>query len=131
MNAQQVIQYIGLPHEDGATGPYAYDCWGLLRHVQQAYFGIVMPIAPIGDVDACLAMYEDEMASGRWRTVEVPEHGDGVLLRGGRLPHVGTWLDIDGGGILHSLSGSGVIYSNARNTKLLGFARVTYYRLRK
>lgn len=130
MTPLEVLPYIGLPHEDGATGPYAYDCWGLLRHIQQRYFGVEMPDAPIGDEAACLAMYEEEMVSGRWRTVDVPQHGDGALLRGGLLPHVGTWLDIDGGGILHSLSGSGVIFSNPRNIKLLGFPRVTYYRLK-
>jgi cell wall-associated NlpC family hydrolase len=131
MNATEATQYIGLPWKFGENGPDAYDCWGLLRHVMMFHFNTYMPEAPIGDAEGCASMFTENVVSGNWVPIDKPEHGAGVLLRGGRLPHVGIYLDIDGGGILHSLEGWGVIFSRPSSLNGIGFGRASYYRIIK
>lgn len=131
MKAEQALPYIGLPWKAGATGPDAYDCWGLLRHVQLKYFGIILPEIVVGDAATCREMFNEKINNHDWVLVQYPQHGDGVLLRGGNEPHVGIWLDIDGGGILHALEGVGVVFNNPRGLPGMGFGRATYYHFNK
>lgn len=130
MTPADVNEYIGLPWESGACGPDAYNCWGLLKVVQEVHFGVSMPYLVMGDEVGIRAAYSDKMRSGEWQIVAEPSHGDGVLLRAGTHPHVGVWLDIDGGGVLHSLEGSGVIFTLRSNLNALGFGSSQYYKLR-
>lgn len=131
MISEQVIPYIGLPHKPGAKGPDAYDCWNLYVHLQETYFGKELPDAPIGDEDACFAIFKEKCQSGEWLQVSAPEHGDCALMRGGRWPHVGTYLGIDGGGILHAMEGQGIIWTRLPYLSSMGFGRTVYYRVIK
>lgn len=131
MNAEQAFAYIGKPHKPGAEGPDAYDCWHLMRHIKKEYFGVEMPIAPIGDEAACLELFKAKTDSGDWVNITMPEHGDCALLRGGMWPHVGIYLAIDGGGVLHALEGHGVVWTRMSRLRALGFGRTTFYRVFK
>lgn len=129
MTEDQVIEYLGLPHKPGAAGPEAFDCWNLLRHLQAKHFDVMMPDAPIGDEAACLELFKEKAESGQWTSVAIPKHGDCALLRGGRWPHVGVFLDFDGGGVLHAMEGRGIIWTRVAHLRSLGFGRVVYYRV--
>lgn len=129
MNSHDVNSLLDLPYEDGAFGPDSFNCWGLLYYVQINYFRTNMPVAPIGDGDACRAMFEGQLKGGAWTELGAPEHGCGALLRGGETPHVGIYLDLDGGGILHSMIGAGVIWTPLGRLRALNFGRTKYYRL--
>lgn len=129
MTADQARKYIGLPWVAGGRGPEAYDCWGLLKHCRDTYFDVGLPDAPIGDEAACRQLFATKSERGDWTPVAIPEHGDPALLRGGRSPHVGIYLDIDGGGILHSLEGHGIIFTYVARLRSLGFGRTTFYRV--
>lgn len=131
MNADQVNVYIGMDYEAGSFGPTTFNCWGLLHHIQNTYFGVNLPIAPIGDAVACLDLFESGVHGGLWSKLEQPEHGAGALLRGGNSPHVGIYLDIDGGGILHALENVGVIFTPVWQLRKMQFGRTTYYRFNK
>lgn len=118
------VDYVGRPYEPGAQGPDAFDCWGLFRWVQRAHFGRDVPLivaADHEDGDALAALFLQHAESGRWRRVERPAHGDGVLIR--RPMHAGIWLDFDGGGVLHAVRGSGVIFTRDAAWYLSGFGR--------
>lgn len=130
MTPDQVLTYLNLRHEPGASGPDAYDCWNLLRHLQKTYFNTTLPDAPIGDEEACLAMFKERAESGDWQAVAIPQHGDAALLRGGRWPHVGIYLDFDGGGVLHAMEGPGVIWTRVSKLRSFGFGRTVYYRVK-
>lgn len=131
MTPQQAGHYIGTPWVLGAEGPEAYDCWGLLRHVEREYFNVDMPqITSFEMVDAA-SMFQEKVESGAWVQNAFPQHGDGALLREGNEPHVGIYLDIDGGGILQSIRGVGVVFTPLRNLRTMGYSRVKYYRLLK
>lgn len=131
MTPQQAIAYIGHEWESGANGPDKWDCWHFLQHVQRTYFDRQLPDAPIGDPEGCRAVYDQEMANGHWKRVMEPEHGDAVSMRSGSWPHVGVWLDIDGGKILHCCEGHGVIASRPSTLRTMVFGRLKFYRIIK
>ncbi len=129
MRADEINRYIGLPWVNGARGPDAFDCWGLLAWVQRAHFGIDLPERSI-EPAVMRAIYRDEVEAGRWRILARPVHGCGALLRDGDQPHVGIWLQCDGGGVLHALAGAGVIFTQRRDLKDAGYERTTWYQFR-
>ncbi|MEM5461581.1 NlpC/P60 family protein [Paraburkholderia phytofirmans] len=126
MTSDQANTYIGLSWVDGARGPDSFDCWGLLRWVQLHHFDLVLPDLPAMP-DMRRELYREQMESGTWRVIELPVHGCGVLLRGGDRPHVGVYLDLDGGGVLHAQEGAGVIYTERSKLKKVGYPRVSWY----
>lgn len=127
MNAEQADSFVGLPYEEGAFGPHSFNCWGLLHYVQRWYFGVLLPVVPIGNAEKCHAMFKDKVEGGAWSLSAAPSHGDGALMRSGSRPHVGIYLDIDGGGILHALEGVGVVFTTLDQLNSQGFGRTKYY----
>jgi cell wall-associated NlpC family hydrolase len=124
-------RYIGLPWESGAQGPAAYDCWALFRYVQQVHYGRSVPFINVDamDVLACARAMEQSDERMRWCTVDVPSDGDAVLMGKGRHPvHIGVWLDVDGGGVLHAQQGAGVLFTRRSALGLMGWQNVTFYR---
>lgn len=122
-------RYIGAPWAAGAQGPGAWDCWALFRHVQAAHFGIDVPIIIAVDYDdpaALSALFRTHGERARWSRVDRPAHGDAVIVH--RPLHIGTWLNIDGGGVLHAVRGVGVIFSKDAAWRLSGFGRREYFR---
>ncbi|MFM0326078.1 NlpC/P60 family protein [Caballeronia glebae] len=127
MKPSDINRYVGLAWRAGARGPDAFDCWGLLRHVQGKHFGIALPDIPaFGEV--ARDMHEERMSSHAWEIAPEPAHGMGVLMRGGDDPHVGVWLDCDGGGVLHAMERVGVVWTPRQSLRLLGLSRLKYYR---
>lgn len=131
MNEKQAAELIGIPYAPGAFGPDEFNCWGLLHYVQRNYFGVNLPEAPVGDQAACLAIARNCMETNLWLKVQEPMHGDGALLRDGSDPHVGVYLNFEGGGILHAVEGEGVVFTHLRSLNNLGYGRTTFYRFRK
>jgi hypothetical protein len=123
--------YIGLPWESGAEGPDVFDCWGLFRTVQRLYYR--RDIAHI-DVDALklsevIRAFAEHEERTRWQEVPVPEDGDAVLMAHTKYPsHVGVWLDVDAGGVLHAVQGAGVLFSSLQGLRAAGWSRVLYFR---
>ena len=127
MTATEVNGYIGLPWVEGGRGPDSFDCWGLLSWVQARYFGRVLPELPCMP-DATRDLYKTQMESGAWSIIDRPIHGCGVLLRGGDRPHVGVYLDLDGGGVLHAQEGAGVVFTAKQQLRMVGYGRASWYR---
>jgi hypothetical protein len=130
MTPEDVLQYLSLPYVEGGEGPEGYNCWGLLRHIERVHFNRHLPAFVIGDAVATREAHEGALDSGLYWPVAEPVHGHPVLLRGGDDPHVGVWLDYDGGGVLHSLEGKGVIWTPRNRLNMLGFGRMKFYRIK-
>jgi cell wall-associated NlpC family hydrolase len=128
MTFSEANRYIGLPWVDGGKGPDCFDCWGLLRWVQLHHFGVSLPDLPMLP-DVRRDLYREQMDSGKWQIIERPVHGCGVLLRGGDRPHVGVYLCLDAGGVLHAQEGAGVIFTERANLKKVGYPRASWYSL--
>lgn len=130
MNVEQMNEYIGIPWKKDGNGPDAYNCWTFLAHMQRVHFGVEMPLVTPGDAAGSAAVHEARLRSGEWVIVKQPKHGDGCLLKGGMSPHVGLYLDIENGGVLHCMEGAGVVFTPFNDLSRSGYARAIFYRLK-
>jgi len=124
-------QYIGKPWVAGARGPEAFDCWGLVLYVQREHFNRELPTIPVDadNLNALARTFGRHPERKRWKEEKRPHEGDAVLLRQARYPiHVGIWLDVDGGGILHCVKGMGVVFQKERDLINGGWRIEGYYR---
>lgn len=124
---------IGKPWVSGASGPDAFDCWGLLRHVLRERRGLTL--CPYGGVKeiglASMLKTATREAQARWYPLASPEHLCGVgMSRGRRIEHVGLWLDEAGGGVLHCHEGAGVVFQSTASIRLTGFQNFMFYQFR-
>lgn len=133
MNADQVNRLIGLPWVSGARGPCSFDCWGLVYFVYREYFGIELPQFPgikeIGLFAVARLLKEGTTFGGDWTEINQPVHGCGVAMGfNRRLHHVGVWLDLDGGLVLHAAETSRVAAARLSDLRKTGINQVVYYR---
>ena len=62
------------------------------------------------------------------KQIDSPEHGAIAIMKRDNS-HVGLWLNFDGGGILHSLESTGVIFQNRASLNAAGWKKINYYRV--
>lgn len=120
--------YIGQPWIAGAQGPEAFDCMGFFRHVQRVHFGIAVPqiIAPDYDDPAVLVdLFGQHAERSHWARIDKPRHGCAVIVH--RPMHIGTWLDVDAGGVLHCVRGCGVVFTQDSAWATSGFGRREFF----
>ena len=89
------------------------NCWGFFRRVQAEMFQRDLPEFPVdpNDLRTVIKTFTHAPERKRWQRIYKPLSGDAVLLRRAKSPiHIGVWLDIDGGGILHCFEGFGVVF---------------------
>ena len=117
--------------ELGAEGPRAWDCWSLFRHAQAGLFGRVVPRVvlskgtPITKTSALLASHPGRAL---WRQVPAPAHGGAVELSSVRTPlHVGLWLAVDGGLVLHCAEPAGVQLDSLLTLRACGWRLLRFY----
>lgn len=95
------LMYIGRPWER-----INHDCWGFFRLVQQERFGRDIPAVELSDYRAKTkaALLDSHPHRLAWQEVSRAElqEGDGVRMASTSNPgHVGLWIDVDGGRVLH------------------------------
>lgn len=130
MTPAEIGLYNGKDYRIDGNGPDEWGCWFLLRHVLRTHYGVQLPLAPVGDQEACRELYAARVRSGEWVPVEFPEDGDPVLMRGGLLPHVGIYLSNDDGGVLHALEEHGVVFSTLGQCRTIGFGNLKFFRIK-
>lgn len=104
-------------------------CWAFCRHVWAAHFGLDVPEVAVAGDDPRAAMraFSGHPEYGRWIAAETPAEGDAVVMAQGRHPcHVGIW--IAAGGVLHSVQGTGAIYTPAARLRDIGYRITGYWR---
>ena len=121
--------YIGIPWSATGDGPASYHCWAFVRHIQKEHFGRDLPSIPNPeDVLAIARGFRDHPERQRWKLVNAPKDGDCVLMRQARYPiHVGVWLDVDGGGVLHCSQEAGVAFQGVNALALNGWHIEGFY----
>jgi cell wall-associated NlpC family hydrolase len=99
-------QFIGLPYREGARGPDAYDCYGLVAAVLKAVRGVSLPDwyqaapGPQSASRAISAALAGEVDGGRTVPVETPDDMDIAIVGSRARPHhVGVVVS---GGVLHA-----------------------------
>lgn len=124
-------KYIGKPWVVASDGPDAYDCWGLVVEIHRRLHGRTLEIIPVeeNNLKALIRTIDAHPERKRWEIVHKPQEGDIALMRQSRHPiHVGVWLDVDGGGILHCIQGAGVVFQNLLSLGSTGWKIDNYYR---
>ena len=123
--------YIGKPWKTGCSGPSEFNCWGLVVDVYRRFYGKTLESIPVpeNNLKALIKTIEVHPERYHWETVFIPKEGDVALLRQSRYPtHVGLWVEVDGGGILHCIQGAGVVFQSLQALELIGWKVETYYR---
>lgn len=94
-------KYLGMPWSPDC------DCWGFFRLVQREQFGRDLPAIPLDDyrLPRKSAVIAGHPERANWVGIDPSEavDGDGVMMKeGDRDAHVGIWVAVDGGLVLHS-----------------------------
>lgn len=124
-------QYIGKPWQVASDGPAAFDCWGLVVEIQRRRYGRTLEIIPVeqNNLRQLIRTIENHPIRQKWQPTDTPQEGNVVLLRQSRHPiHVGVWLDVDGGGVLHCERQSGVVFQEQHSLSLSGWKIEGFYR---
>lgn len=125
------FDYLGKPWRNGAAGPDAYDCYGLVRAVYADRYGVQLPVI---DTDAtklvaCLHALRDYAGYDQWLHVSEPEEGDVLQMGCAHHPHhVGVY--VAPGRVLHSVQGAGVVLQPFGSLPLSGWHVLEMYRRR-
>jgi len=125
------IEYLGKPWQSGKDGPDTFDCWGLVRYVQRRHFNLELPEIRVDadNLSATVQAFSSHAERQRWSAVIAPNEGDCLLLSQHKAPtHVGVWLDVDGGGLLHAVRGAGVVFTKNSHLKSMGYHVLGAYR---
>lgn len=124
---------IGKPWVSGASGPEAFDCWGLLRFIFAARRGLELPafegVKTLGLAGVVKAARTE---AATWEEISTPVHFAAVGISENRaIHHVGLWLDEAGGGVLHAFQGGGVVFQTLSALRARGMQHFTFYKHRK
>lgn len=94
MDAQEFVDWtVGKPWEDRATGPDAWDCWGIVVKYYELVKGIRLPEV-VGYADGRVSIIDGffgQVESGKWR-----QGAEGVVFmafQGGQPTHCGVVID--------------------------------------
>ncbi|MEQ8694224.1 MAG: NlpC/P60 family protein [Gammaproteobacteria bacterium] len=135
--------YLGIPWSATGEGParggdggtqdretWSFHCWAFVRHIQERRFGRELPAIPNPtDVLAIARGFRDHPERKRWVKVCEAKEGDCVLMRQARYPiHVGVWISVDGGGVLHCAEEAGVAFQSLSSLALNGWQVEGFYR---
>lgn len=123
--------FVGLPYREGARGPEAYDCYGLVAAVFRAFRGVELPDwyqeSP-GAASASRtigAALRGEVAGGLMERIEVPEDFDIAIAGSSHHPHhVGV---VAAGGVLHASRTFGSAWHPLARFQMI-YPQTEYYR---
>ena len=127
------LDLIGKPWREGACGPDAFNCWGLVQHVFLERLGIEMPQVDVTQADtpenAAAIRRASEVSGWRPSGDAAPKEDDIVLMMSPTGRHVGVMVRANGRlGLLHSLEGVGVCFQRLEDLPAHGFCRVEFWR---
>lgn len=129
-------KYIGLPWANGARGPKAFDCWGLVWYVYLKERNIKLPLHTIDaqNLAACARAIKAETNGGfgaSWSELSKPVEFAGVAMGHTDFSHVGIYTEADGGLILHSSLYENVVASRPAVLQRTRYPKIKYYGLHR
>lgn len=126
-----VRDLLGIPWVAGGRGPGSFDCWGLVKWIYGTQLSVTLEDfagIPVDDVRAVGTEMTRGVLVAPWHPSSTPGHLDLVAMGGNRLiHHVGVWLDIDGGLVLHTSSGKSVCAQGLSQVKTTGTQTIKFY----
>ena len=122
---------IGTSYELGGGADGAVDCYGCAAMLQREIFGRDMPdfsmpgTAGRFAIAAAISVHPERQ---KWREIDQPE--DGALVTMARNDcgyHIGTWLEEDGGVIVHAMEKVGVVVDTIPSLQAIGWRRFRFH----
>lgn len=124
-----LLDYLGQP-----WSALAFNCWGLVRQVYARERGVELPPVAVDphDYRALCGAFAGHDARSLFQRIEAPAPLCVVALgrRGEILDHVGVWVDVDGGRVLHNDHPTGVVCQRLIDMRRAGWRVLGYYDLR-
>lgn len=130
MSYEWVNDYLNKSFEELAYGPEKFDCFGLVWHVNKHQNNTELPRFDSIDyqIDRINAEINSQALSADWQKVTTPQEFDCVVMRrAGEAYHVGVWLDVDGGKVLHATQ-KGILCNDLGGLHRMSFNNISYYR---
>jgi hypothetical protein len=127
MKPDEIIPYLGLPWISGQR-----DCWLFFRELQEKFYGRTVPVVDVDVMNIRDVIHKVETESHEhWTQISKPEDGCAVLMSRARYPvHIGMWVELDGGKVLHCAQGMGVVFQNRQALFFDGWTGITYWRFK-
>ena len=132
MNRADIINaLIGCPYGLGGRTAGTVDCYGAAKILQRELFGRDMPDfsmpaeAGRAAIAAAIAVHPER---SRWREIAAP--ADGALVTMARNTcgyHLGTWLEDDGGIVVHAIEDCGVVADTLQTLQAVGWRRFRFH----
>lgn len=122
----------GIEHKLGTRGPVTFDCYAMMQLIQWHLFSRdVMSVWLAQDPSraAVVKAVNTHPARRSWRLNKGrPQHGDAVTMSHVREPfHIGTFLDVDRGVIVHCADGMGLAVDDNAGLIAGGWRNLRYY----
>ncbi|CTQ53536.1 hypothetical protein LP7551_02060 [Roseibium album] len=122
-------QLIGAPYDPENRGP-GFHCWGAFCAAQEILGRCDLP--EFVPENVTLAARGEALAGhperDRWQEISKPVTGCAVLMGRQKLSiHVGCYLDLDGGGVLHATPQTGVAFDTFQRLRLASWRCITFH----
>lgn len=131
MRVEIINSLIGTPYRLGAQGPEELDCYSCARMVQSRLFGRAMPdFAMPGEAGrlAIAAAISVHPERNRWQEIAVPVDGALVTMARNQCGyHIGTWIEEDGGMIVHAIEECGVVADTISTLEAVGWRKFRFH----
>lgn len=126
------FQYLDKKWVKGGRGPDSFDCWGLVYWIYKTHLNQELPLYPTIDASDLVKVTEkitEYSTLPDWIPLDKPQDLCIVAMSKNidTLHHVGLFLDIDGGLILHATPNAFVIAQTERDLVKWGYRRIEYY----
>lgn len=121
----------------GKPWAHEYDCFRHFAQVQSEIYKrdkvLELPDLPdVLDYDGAKDYVSNhEIVNELWEEVDSPEEGDAIIFGSDKLSfHVGTYVNEDGGGVLHCDHRQGVQFTSMRSYRMYGikFQKILRYK---
>lgn len=130
MSNHWAFDLIGRPYEDDASGPDAFNCWGLVQWVFEHVQGVLLPTVAVGQHDNAAAI-KCVVEACDWRPVAgvIAKEFDIATMTGLEGKHVGVVVSANGGTfLLHCIERVGVCLQPLSDLGRAGFSDITLWR---
>ncbi len=128
----------GIGHRIGGRGPSEFDCWSTVQIAQAHLFGRELLDVDLGEKASrtdILRAVRSHVAHAQWEELGIwsgglqPAHGDVVTMTHKGVPwHVGTFLGVDRGVVLHCAEEAGICIDDRAVLYAKGFRLLTIHR---
>lgn len=112
---------------------HGFDCWECVRAIYFDAYGITLAqfqIETPGDHHETMTAIDEQKKTGKWEMLGYPEDGCFVAIGKREWPHhIGIYLAIDGGKIVHCLENIGCVVDSVSSLKISGWGFMQFYKL--